>query len=205
MYKNLSNLYEYTQFRGRDGNHKYKSLHGKESSVTATTIRKDEADKQKSLAIRQHKTKNESVANVIKLTEEFLAKIEFEVVYYNDNPIIELDKKKINQRNKVVRINYDDVAKQCSLNNRNHIIWMKFTEDGYLGLVAASDDINFSMKNSSGSIINYLTQKWDESFVLMFPLKGITDGLRKDIECGIGNYLIDNNVPILDFYSHRFQ
>ena len=25
-----------------------------------------------------------------------------------------------------------------------------------------------------------------------------------DIESGIGNYLIDNDVPILDYYSHNY-
>ena len=203
MYKKLSDLYEYTQFRSRTKEHKFKSLYGKESSISAKNIRKDEAKCQKRLAIQQKQLKNESVKEVIRLTKEFLNKINVKITYYNDDPVFKLTKEKINNKNKRVEIDYVDVAQIYNLNNRNHIIWMKFTEDGYLGLVAASDDINFSMDNSSGLIIDYLNQKWDESFILMFPLKGITDGLRKDIECGIGNYLIDNNVHI-DFSRGLF-
>jgi len=56
--------------------------------------------------------------------------------------------------------------------------------------------------NTSGIIIRSLDQVWDESFVLVFPLKNIGKGKdRKKIECGIGNNLIDKGVPILDYYS----
>lgn len=101
----------------------------------------------------------------------------------------------------------------------------------YLGAVAASNDYNFDVppddkcynnkvKNkygkevweysTSGIILHKLklevnnTLEWDDSFILVFPLPGITDGLCKDIEQGIGNYLISEDVPIIDFYSHVF-
>ena len=49
--------------------------------------------------------------------------------------------------------------------------------------------------------------EWDEGTVLVFPLinlKKLKDLDRSDIESGIGNYLIDNDVPILDYYSHNY-
>lgn len=123
---------------------------------------------------------------------------------------------------------YDALQQENNLNGRKHIVWMKFTTDGYLGVVAASDDINFDIPlseanyndttdgkekssgndwehNTSGIIVHHLKKQWDESFVLIFPLENIGDAMRDDIECGIGNYLISKDIPILDFYSHRFQ
>ena len=113
------------------------------------------------------------------------------------------------------------------------IVWMKFTKEregsGFLGVVAAGADINFDIPpsekcynetsdgkpktnannwkyNTSGIIIDSLGKKWDEDSILVFPLEGIDtlELTRGDIECGIGNYLIDKGVPILDYYSHRF-
>ncbi|WP_369813894.1 hypothetical protein, partial [Halolactibacillus sp. JCM 19043] len=59
--------------------------------------------------------------------------------------------------------------------------------------------------NTSGIIVHHLGKCWDESFVLLFPLKNIPGNLsRSDVERGIGNYLIDKGVPILDFYFHNY-
>jgi hypothetical protein len=50
-----------------------------------------------------------------------------------------------------------------------------------------------------------LGKAWDTSFVLLFPLANIpAEFERGDLERAIGNYLIDNNVPIIDFYSHNY-
>jgi hypothetical protein len=124
---------------------------------------------------------------------------------------------------------YKDMKKNYGLASIADIVWMKFTKEGHLGVVAVSNDINFQMPkskgdyhkknnnkwefNTSGIIIHYLYEKanyddkkkWDESFVLVFPLQNIPPCLnRRDIECGIGNYLIANEVPILDYFSHRY-
>lgn len=54
-------------------------------------------------------------------------------------------------------------------------------------------------------IIYHLKKQWDESFVLIFPLQNISGNPKRgDIERGIGNYLIKKEVPILDFFSHRY-
>ncbi len=99
--------------------------------------------------------------------------------------------------------------------NCEDLVWMKFTDQGFLGVVAVSADINFyipkdgdtdvSNRNTAGFIVHWLKQSWDRSFVLAFPLKSIPEDLkRSDIETGIGNYLISQKVPILDYYSHRY-
>lgn len=61
---------------------------------------------------------------------------------------------------------------------------------------------DFAEKNTTAGRINQiLNQKWDDTVVLVFPLVNIPDGLnRSDIESGIGNYLISQGVPILDYY-----
>ncbi|WP_215523528.1 hypothetical protein [Varibaculum prostatecancerukia] len=99
--------------------------------------------------------------------------------------------------------------------NRKDLVWMKFTDQGFLGVVAASADINFDIRKDgetdlgkrtvAGIIVHGLKQTWDRSFVLAFPLKSIPEDLTcSGIETGIGNYLISQDVPILDYYSHRY-
>lgn len=120
------------------------------------------------------------------------------------------------------RLDYSQLQNSYQLVDQRDIVWMKFTADGYLGVVATSDDINYEMPtcesdyhikdedgkwayNTSGIIIHYLKKSWDKKFVLVFPLVNIPKGkTRGDVERGIGNYLIDNGVPILDFYSHNY-
>ena len=125
-----------------------------------------------------------------------------------------------------LEIDYPQVKRAYGLADKRDIVWMKFTEDGYLGVVASGDDINFDipkdaseydirvkkengrkdwLHNTSGILIHKLKKKWDTSFVLMFPLSKIpNEYTRHDLERGIGNYLIESDVPILDFYSHNY-
>ena len=115
-------------------------------------------------------------------------------------------------------VDYRKIAVDYALENERDIVWMKFTKDsGYLGVVATSNDINFDIpasedeygkklnRNTSGIIIHQLGKEWDESFVLVFPLVDIPqDKSRSDIERAIGNHLISEGVPILDYYSHNY-
>ncbi len=102
---------------------------------------------------------------------------------------------------------YDFIKKVFDLNYANDIIWLKFSSDGYLGVVADSFDINFKYDNSSGKLLKQLTpeKKWDENFVYIFPLTKelLKIKNRKEIETAVGNYLIDKGVPIIDYYSHN--
>ena len=183
--------YELLQFRGK--REKYHSLHVKKASVTNDPTRM-------TMAINQVDEEVVPRDVIINHAKEFFSKfsVEFNDMEKNDF-IFLLDGIKLNNKK------YLEIQEKYKLNNINHLIWMKFTTKGHLGVVAASDDINFSLKNSSGTIIKKLGLEWDESFVLLFPLAGISDGMRKDLECGLGNYLISQKVPILDYYSHRFQ
>lgn len=102
---------------------------------------------------------------------------------------------------------YNVIQKCFNLKYANDIVWLKFTEDGYLGVVADSFDINFSYSHSSGKLIRVIdkTKKWNESCVVVFPITSdlLATKSRKEIETGIGNYLEDKGVPIIDYYSHN--
>jgi len=130
-----------------------------------------------------------------------------------------------------LQIDYEKIKRDYVLDELGDIVWMKFTKDGYLGVVATSNDINFDIPNntaeydkkewkynsflkqkelvwkhtSSGILVHQLGKVWDTSFVLVFPLSNIPNGYtRGNIERAIGNYLIDKKVPIIDFYSHNY-
>jgi len=165
-------------------------------------------------AIEQAGKKPESIKKIIELTNEFLKLLEMPQA---PEPVLNYPNAQ------VTRLNfYERFKEEHNLDDEGDIVWMKFTKDGYLGLVAVSNDIGFStpvsashynektdkgewLYTTGGIIIHMLGKQWDESFVLVFPLTNIPDDLKRgDIECGIGNYLTDNNTPILDYYSHRF-
>ncbi len=160
----------------------------------------------------QAELKAKKIQEIIKFTNEFLVLLGMNSTI---NPII---KRKSFEDNL-----YKEIKEKNHLKDERDIIWMKFTKDGFLGVVATSNDINFQIPNdiseykekttngkwkynTSGIIIHHLKKRWDESFVLIFPLQNISEKLLKrgDVERGIGNYLIKNKIPILDFFSHRY-
>jgi hypothetical protein len=86
----------------------------------------------------------------------------------------------------------------------NDIVWMKFTIDGYLGVVASSNDIDFNYNTNSGKLIKSVNKKWDKNRIIIVPFPNIKGrDERVMIEKMIGNYLSDNKVPIIDLYSHN--
>lgn len=128
-------------------------------------------------------------------------------------------------------VNYTSLKEEFNLDDERDIVWIKFTEDRFVGVVATSNDINFNIPpnasvydnkiwkyneytkkdelvweyNSSGILVHKLEKKWNESLVLVFPLKELSENCtynRHDIEMAIGNYLIEQQVPIIDYYSH---
>ncbi len=130
-----------------------------------------------------------------------------------------------------LNIDYKQIKKDYNLLYEDDIVWMKFTSDGYLGVVALGADINFNIPknsscynekelryckykrknkidwkyNTSGILIHQVNKNWDTSFVLLFPLANIAGRYKKrDIELALGNLLIDKGVPIIDFYSHNY-
>lgn len=101
---------------------------------------------------------------------------------------------------------YSVIKEKFGLSNTKNILWLKFTQKGYLGVVAKGMDINFFNDNTSGKLVNAVKDKWDESLILIFPLTDLILDKRDtgEIERAIGNYLISKGVPIIDFYSHNY-
>lgn len=148
------------------------------------------------VAEKQAKMQPLKVDEIAKYVNEFLAKLGIRIV---EKPKIKFEKSFTDEFHRII-----ERLKNEKLSSMDDIIWMKFTTDDYLGVVATSLDINFSTTNTSGKIINHLDKKWNEEFVLVFPLPNIPKPLNRQlIESGIGNYLISKNVPILNFYSHN--
>lgn len=197
-------IYKYGQFIGRDKKHQYKPPFGKEKNVVNSGFRIDKANIELENYNNIYNGINyeSSVKKVIDLVIEFLDSVGIASPCYNGSYIFCFSKDNLNKE-----IDYNDIKNKCDLNNKTHLIWMKFLQNGMLGVVAASNDINFNYNNTSGIILSKVngSYKWNDSFVLLFPLSNITDGLRKDLECAIGNYLISKGVPILDYYSHCYQ
>jgi hypothetical protein len=100
---------------------------------------------------------------------------------------------------------YDIIKNHFMLKYPKNIIWLKFTTQGHLGVVAKSFDINFDYNNTSGKLVELVGEEWDSSFVFIFPMTPeiLFKRTLSDMELGIGQYLISKNVPIIDFYSHN--
>lgn len=141
--------------------------------------------------------KEEHKDEIIRYVNEFLSEImEMDAV---DNP------KYYPKQTKTRKIEYAKINPE----NKEDIVWIKFADNGLISVIGTGCDIFFTEKTmketTSGRINKALGLKWDESIVLIFPLKNMKYGLnRSDIESGIGNYLISKGIPILDFYSHNY-
>ncbi len=135
---------------------------------------------------------------IIKIVNEFLLSMDMEAI---PKPKMELN------AGQSYRKQLKEKGVFINLDSEEDIVWMKFTVDGYLGVVGSGIDINFSYDNTSGEILNFLKKQWDERFILAFPLIKSPQSLNKFdkhlMESGIGNYLTSHHIPILDFYSHN--
>ena len=106
---------------------------------------------------------------------------------------------------------YDIIKNKFNLSNPSDIVWIKFTTKGHVGVVAKSFDINFDRKTREGRpisstvLVEEVGETWNKSFVMIFPMTSeiLSNRSVGDLELGIGNYLIDKKVPIIDFYSHN--
>ena len=100
---------------------------------------------------------------------------------------------------------YAVIQNQYNLNFQKDLVWLKFTKDGYVGVVGDSSDINHSYTNTSGRLVKMVNKSWDPSNVFIFPITSemLRYKTRKEIETGIGQYLISKGVPIIDYYSHN--
>lgn len=197
-------LYRLLQFRGRTGNMTYKKLF--ETRLVEAIKQRDEANEK----LKKESNKTFFIDLVKKDAEVFFQRLDLENIKCLELSFSKQDSKFISDDG---HVNYQKIQETFDLNNINHLVWMKFAKGKgkmadyrYLGVVAASNDVNFSKYDTtSGKLVYGSGLEWDESFVLIYPLTGITDGMRKDIECGLGNYLIEKEIPIIDYYSHRMQ
>ena len=109
---------------------------------------------------------------------------------------------------------YIDIKDKFDLERVSDLLWFKFTDKGHLAVVANSCDINWDVGNTCGRLVKSVGEEFDNRFVFVFPLtkemirtkadphskyRKYTTG---DLECAVGNYLIEKGVPIIDYYSH---
>ena len=141
---------------------------------------------------------------IIKHIKEFLNEIGISTI---ENPIYNPQK-----------LDYSRIKAEFDLEDERDLVWIKFTKDGYVGVVATSNDVNFDipqssheydkkhivynpyskeyeetwLHNSSGILVHKLGKEWNTDFVLIFPLKNIPKGYKRaDIEEAVGNLLIE--------------
>jgi len=174
-----------------------------------------------SLAKEQKDKPTVSVSDIIKLVNDLLESVGIKTV--------EEKQAKMNPN----EVNYDQLKEKYHLADERDIVWLKFTKSGHVGVVASSNDIGFDIPQNeseyntqikvynkfekcyevnwkyttSGILVHSVKEKWDESFVLVFPLESNGKPCRynrHEIEIAIGNYLEKNNVPIIDYYSHNY-
>ena len=173
------------------------------------------------MANQQLKIPTVDINRIIQLTNCFIEAYGLDV--YNGANIVKTVNLDLTEFNKKTKELYKGITSE------HDIIWMKFACNR-VGVVACSNDINFDIPatndeydeinftksgkkkgwkyNTSGILVHSTNLKWDDSFFVVFPLIGLEKGKegkkqRHDIETGIGNYLILNDVPIIDYYSHR--
>ena len=153
----------------------------------------DKSDYRKKRAVEEAGKQKVRISEILNLINLFLNNIDVK-----SSPIL------IDGLDVLMTVNYEHIKRQYELYSQSDIVWMKFTADGYLGAVASSNDINFNYDNNSGKLIKFVKKKWDENKIIIIPLPNIEK--REDrllIEKMIGNYLIDNQVPIIDLFSHN--
>ncbi len=125
-------------------------------------------------------------------------------------------------------INYKGIGKDYGTNGEGHIIWIEFVKKRdvagkddkrkYVAVVGAGKDIGFPQKGATGTgfiFSKLLDIEWDKTQVIIIPVKdldGESYGLknvdnilkcRNGVEHCIGEYLIKEGVPILNYYQHK--
>lgn len=156
--------------------------------------------------VQKAQNSNKSKKEVIELVNAFLKQIGIGI-----NPKFNNEVKVKSEKDAYRgRISYFDIKQQSGISCKEDIVWIKFNLNGCISVIGVGCDIYFTPKTkettSAGKINKYLKQEWDEKLVLVFPLIGLekSEYNRSDIESGIGNYLIANDIPILDYYSHNY-
>ena len=120
----------------------------------------------------------------------------------------------INQTYDIYDGKYDIIKDRFDLERVSDVLWFKFTDKGHLAVVAGSCDINWDNNSSCGILVGEVREAFDTSFLFVFPLTQQMIRSKSEPRCyyrkytvaklelGVGNYLIDKGVPIIDYYSH---
>ena len=121
---------------------------------------------------------------------------------------------KISEPRKRGKVSYSKIAKSSGIEDEKNLIWIKFAKtegnqsgDRYVATVGAGSDINicWDCKSISGKLVAHAGLVWDDSLVLVIPVRLCDGKKRDDFEKEIGNLLIENKIPIIDYYSHDFD
>ena len=111
------------------------------------------------------------------------------------------------------RVSYTKIVEKSGIEYKGDLIWIKFAKDKddssnkrYVGTVGAGYDINdyWNNENMSGMLVKHAGLVWDDSLVLVIPIRMRDGKTRSDFERAIGDLLIKNDVPVIDYYSHHF-
>ncbi len=94
------------------------------------------------------------------------------------------------------------------------LIFIEFAKNGFVAVVGAGKDIDFTYKSKTGMILKALNMEWDEEIIIL-TIKGleavavskVNKGKifksRNAVEHYIGENLLSNGIPILNMYSHK--
>ena len=113
-------------------------------------------------------------------------------------------------------IDYEQIKEEYNTNDASHIIFIQFTKKGHVAVVGAGKDMSFSKKVSRGTwaIISAIEDvEWDNESVIVIPISNIKNcrikqgdnilTYRNGVEHYLGDYLLKNEIPILNRYQHK--
>ena len=113
-------------------------------------------------------------------------------------------------------IDYEQIKEEYNKNDASHIIFIQFTKKGHVAVVGAGKDMSFSKKVSRGTwaIISAIEDvEWDNEFAMVIPISNIKNcrikqddnilTYRNGVEHYLGDYLLNEDIPILNYYQHK--
>lgn len=118
-------------------------------------------------------------------------------------------------------VDYAAIRKQYRLKDKGEILFLKFSADGFIGVIGTGSEINFDYPpcrqdynkrtgsdwayHTSGILLSHVNKIWDQGSVMICPLR--IENLpftRRQVATAVGNYLSEQGVPIIDYYSHHY-
>jgi len=116
---------------------------------------------------------------------------------------------------------YKKLSKDKGTNRIGDVLFIQFAREPgnpnkiHVAVVGAGCDVGASYKYTSGEILNAIGWEWYTERAYIIPLKNLGGGsrggcgneenylrCRNGVEHYVGEYLINNNVPVLNYYQH---